>query len=227
MCPDFKYISLAKRLNDHHRQALIVCKARFRGSLNSISFISLRCNTPQLGFACSYEALKNVEEVNIGWYCKKLSELLPPQRPTPEKKLQSCIIREAQEKGAFPFDQAIQLFTDEFARINNGNKLVIDLFGFNTVTGSFVLIELKSARSLTELVRQLNNAEEVIRQEPQYFQCLLKDGGFEWREPFPIEKIAIWPPAQTVRPKIFPDDIREFTYSPEADGCCFVFQEGY
>ena len=195
-----KYFQKAKQLNEQHLTDLLKYQGWHRGSLNGLSLVSLHPDRPQLD-------IKNIEELKIH------STLNRPGRSTPEKQLQSWIIYNALiNDGILPFDQNIKFITDEFAKQTGSIKLVMDLFGFNPSTNTFVMIELKSSRALTELTNQLNSAEQAIRNEIELYRTLLSIHGYEWNAPFRTETIAVWPSANK-RFKKFSSDIREVCYA--------------
>jgi hypothetical protein len=221
---EFKFFYLARRLNDYFRNKLIDNHARFRASMNSVSLISIHPLRPQKGIEILYNKLKDEEMVDIDHLFQKLSELTVPGRKTPEKLLQSNIIRTAMKLGSFEFDNNIHFITDEFARVENQGKLVLDLLGFNIKTKCAVVIELKSSRSLKQLNSQLNKAKNLLSDNYEFYRGLFKIHGYDWENPSLIECIAIWPALKSGKGKSFPLGIREISYNSDPDDV-FIFHE--
>jgi hypothetical protein len=215
----FKYFQLAKQLNEQHRETLLEYPARFRGSFNSLSLISLKCSKPQLGLSGIQDKVQK-KDFHIHDLLSKLDKLDVPKRPTPEKELQSWLLKNEMRNGHFAFDEDLQLVTDEFAN-RNESKAVADIFAFNKRTGAFVLVELKSQRQLKKLTGQLTAAEAAVKNDLPAFTELLRIHSFNWLEPFAIEKIAIWP--KECVGKRFGSDILEFGYVKE--DCNFKLYE--
>ena len=146
---------------------------RLRPSVGGLSLISYRSDTPQLGFS----GLKT--EADLARVLSK--PLAAPGRRTPEKELQSFLIREAVgSAGRLPSLEAIlgdQLWfvTDELAFTAYGAKLVADLLLVRVRSGQAELfqIELKSSRSMKEVFGQVLAFRPLL--EDQRLQDL-------WRE---------------------------------------------
>lgn len=217
-----KFFRLARELNVEYKEYLKSHPAHFRASLSSIALISLRHDTPQLGFNCSYSKLEKAA-INIDEYLDKLTSMSLPLRLTPEKQMQSWIISYSMNNDSLPFDSDITFVTDEFARKGVSSKLVADIFSFIQKTNTFVIIELKSNRALTELSNQLDNCEDLVKADTHFYAELLQAHGFAWEEPFRIQKIAVWPCSRIAQPKKFKSDIREICY--QKAGGSFIFQE--
>ncbi|MEI6949806.1 hypothetical protein V9K67_21645 [Paraflavisolibacter sp. H34] len=221
----FQNFRLVKRLNDTYRHQLAGHPARFRASLGSISFVSHHPHTSQLGFKCRYNELLQ-DPVDMEAYLNRLCNMKPPGRPTPEKDLQSWILQYALRQGGLPFDPDIMLFTDEFAREDATGKLVADILGFNSRTGTLVVIELKTVRALRELTRQLDGCAAWMEGDRDFYRALLLTHSFSWEAPYRIEKVAVWPSAGTSCPKRFPAGIREFCYQ-QHEGWFQKDRDGY
>lgn len=197
----------AKQLNDQHYFDLLKYQGWHRGSLKSISLVSLHPDRPQL-------KIKNIEAL------KAHAALIGPKRPTSERQLQSWIIYNALlNDGHLPFDLCIKFVTDEFARPGDTRKTG-DIFGFNPSTNTFVLIELKWKRLLKELTGQLNDAEQAVKNDLELYKELLNIYGYQWNEPYKIEKIAVWPSSNKPY-KMCNSDVREIGYTHINDGYSF------
>jgi len=96
-----------------------------------------------------------------------------PVTDKPEHRVQAYLIREALRK-ELRFHQAFQGFGNEFDELifvtdelnleAGENKLRADMIAVGSKSGAYfpVFIELKNARHLTELIGQLNNANEML-----------------------------------------------------------------
>ena len=96
-----------------------------------------------------------------------------PGTDKPEHRVQAYLIREALRK-ELRFHQAFQGFDDEFDELifvtdelnleAGENKLRADMIAVGSKSGAYfpVFIELKNGRHLTELKRQLNNADTML-----------------------------------------------------------------
>src|SRR5215831_18979552 len=160
----FYYFNLAKILNEECKEVLIKHKARFRGSSNSLCLVSVNLSTPQLGLGYSFRDVLRRDCAHLDQHLQNF-ERLKPNRNTPEKEVQSFMIFDSMERGHMSFDENIVLITDEFARLFNGNKLVIDIIGFNRKKNALSLIEIKSKRELLKLTDQLTKAANLVRNE--------------------------------------------------------------
>lgn len=139
----------------------------FRPSSDGVTLVGLDLTCPQLGRG-GYDAqrLRARYQEAFEAHCTT-----PPGRDTPEKRLQSFLIRDAYQHGrrmaalmsAAGDDPTadIRFITDELALVTaGGDKLVCDLLAVRLPDGdparaTPVLIELKSARHMTRLVEQL------------------------------------------------------------------------
>jgi len=208
----FYYFNLAKILNEECKEVLIKHKARFRGSLNSICLVSVNyLYTPQLNLRYPLADALRRDCSHLDQHLRNFN-IMEPKRNTPEKLVQSFIIFKSMETGHLPFDENIVLITDEFARLSNDNKLVIDIIGFNKKKVALSLIELKSKRELEALKNQLANAAKSVTNDFAFYKSFLKKHGIDWDPPFNIEKIAVWPCNDNINEKRFLQDIREIGY---------------
>jgi hypothetical protein len=208
----FYYFNLAKILNKECKEVLIKHKAKFRGSLNSICLVSVNhLYTPQLNLRYPLADALRRDCSHLDQHLRNFN-IIEPKRNTPEKLVQSFIIFNSMETGHLPFDENIVLITDEFAKLFNGNKLVMDLIGFNRKKNALSLIELKSKRELEALRNQLANSAKSVTNDFAFYRSFLKEHGIAWNPPFNIEKIAVWPCKDNINEKRFPQDIREICY---------------
>lgn len=179
---ELKYFELANKLNGNYEQLLIDNEVHFRASINSISMISISNDKPELGIKCNapkYKSsanLKNIIEEDI----IKVKSINKPQRPTPEKELQSWIINYAlNNNNSLPFDTDMKFITSELAiRSKSGKKTVTDILGYNETNQQLYVIEIKSDRLLKRLIQQVGDFENVILENPQFFSQLLSIHGF-------------------------------------------------
>lgn len=216
---DLKYFELAYKLNESHKRLLIDNEVHFRASINSISMISISNNMPELGIKCKaskYNASSNLINV-IEEDIIKVKSKSKPQRPTPEKELQSWIIKYALTNNhSLPFDPDIKFITSELAiQSKSDRKTVTDILGYNDVTQQLYIIELKSDRLLKRLIQQVSDFENVILENQQFFSQLLSIHGFASPEDFSnrIKKAIIWPYEKTSpKEELKTEGIQEFTY---------------
>lgn len=207
---DLKYFELAKDLNEKYRERLGKKQLHCRGSLNSMSLISLAKETPERGFSSIKDENKLqaiLEKIENG---KEV--ICPPERPTPEKLLQATIINEAMKDSnhLLPFGNKIKFITSEFAMKVDGKKIVNDILGFSEA-GELYIIELKSSRFKAELEKQVNEFEEFVNSHSNLFTDLLKIYGYKW-DGKTIIKAVVWPMLESGSQKMFSDNIEEYVY---------------
>ncbi|MFP5039395.1 PGN_0703 family putative restriction endonuclease [Parasediminibacterium sp. JCM 36343] len=214
-----EYFKLANQLNEEFKPMLLENELHFRGSLGSMSLISLSPNTPELGIKCNaenYNTGNNIEKIileDLG----KIKIKSSPKRPTPEKHLQAWIIKNAfNSQGKLPFGDNIQFITSELAlESNSGTKVVADILGYSTTTKQLCIIELKSSRLMKELINQVNIFEEIIFENFEFFTTLLFiklniDSSTVSKK---VRKIIIWPHEHTSPlVKLKEAGIEEITY---------------
>lgn len=131
-------------------------------------------------------------------------------RPTPEKELQSFLIREAyaNERRLWPLTAAaarsaspveLSFVTDEIALpVDGGARIVCDLLALRTDAGRAVpvAIELKSSRHMKRLVEQVTGYAALIDQHADLFSDLFGALlGVDVRFTGPCEKWIVWPAA--------------------------------
>jgi hypothetical protein len=179
-------------------------RVHFRPSSSGVSMIGLLPNAPQLGM----EPVQNLDrlardfEMLFARHCEKLA----PGRDTPEKALQSFLIRDAYARGRH-MDAIRRASTDATDLI-----FVTDEISLPTITGERkcdllalrrdgarwvpVLIELKSRRAQKELVEQVTVYARLIDEHAALFSELYSA---LLGEPVvldqPTEKWIVWPSA--------------------------------
>lgn len=211
---ELQFFKIAKELNEDKElhNELVKNECHFRGSINSFSLVSVSSQKPELGIS----NLKNKDEGE-----KALDKLLlkePPKRLTPEKRLQAWIISKAlNNNGKLPFDENIKFITSELViSTDEGGKVVTDILGYCEKDKQICVIELKSNRALTELVKQVKKFEDIIKGNKTFFTELLSFYGFQNHNGFSkVKKIIVWPYAKTSPLKELKKedvDILEVTY---------------
>ena len=216
---ELDYFKLAHKLNEENSALLLEEKVHFRASLNSISLISISEDKPELGVKCNAKnyLLNNSNKELLSKDLDKIRSKSTPQRPTPEKDLQSWIISYALSNNySLPFDKSIKFITSELTIQNRqGKKIVTDILGFNPTLNQIYVIELKSERLRKRLIEQVDNFSNVIIENPEFFNNLLNIHNFD--SPIDISnkiiKVVVWPHKKTSPDKILKDlSITEFTY---------------
>lgn len=185
MAKILKYFKLAKEINDKNKELFITNEAHCRGSINSISLISLNKNRPELGFS----GLKTDKTIDV-----KLKELKNKKlgRATPEKVLQSWIIKNAIKNNyILPFGDKIKFITSEMAVYDENKKRIVnDILGFKD--GSLYVIELKSDRAMSRLIEQVYSFKDIIKKNINLFDDLCKLYDHTWNRES-IIKVIVWP----------------------------------
>lgn len=187
------YFKMAKRINDENHDLFLKKneEVHLRGNLKSMSLISINRDKPELGFS----AITKEETVFQKLEKLKLKDI--PQRSTPEKSLQSYIIKHALLSNyVLPFGKNIKFVTSEIA-INKDNKRIVnDILGFDQ-DNQLCIIELKSDRHMTRLKEQVDSFECIVndKEHIDFFYNLLGLYGHEWDKKS-IQKIIVWPSAK-------------------------------
>lgn len=204
-------LSLSEQLRNLIQNAERICSAPFnkykeqlahnllwlRPSVNGISAISYSEETPQLGF--SKLTPRRLEEILE----KRLS---PPKRKTPEKQLQSWMIRQAllADRRLKVLDNPLAgqfwFVSDEIALKTATEKLVADLLLVRVddeELASLVNVELKSVRSM-ETFRQVLSFRGVLEnpalsEEWKIFAERMTGKSFRWRPARKTRGVVIWP----------------------------------
>jgi len=212
MHEDLKYFKLAKELNEKWKNKFLIKKneVHVRGNIKSLSLISLSSEKPEIGFSglrtdiTFDDKLKKLKNREVG-------------RSTPEKKLQSFIIRNAIiNKYQLIFDNNIKFITSEIAVYNENNKRIVnDILGFSD--GCIYVIELKSDRAMGRLIEQVNNFENIINEKKDFFYELMELYDYIWDRKS-IKKIIIWPEIENSRKsskELSDKNIIEYLYTEE------------
>lgn len=193
MSEQLRYFILAGELNYRFRKKLTY--AHFRGSIGSLTLVSLTKDKPQLGVQIGAD--KNLDssywtEDLIDGYLRQLERKNNPGRPTPEKMIQSAIIQSAFSNNLYlPFKKnKVLYFTNELAM-----GKVCDILGLGE-DGSLYIIELKSKRHKTELEEQVLAFEKITKDNREFFvQLILELTGRQWNGE--VTKMIVWPYAST------------------------------
>ena len=160
-----EYFQLAKSLNERFREELLKKEAHFRGSVNSLSLISLNKETPEMGVGNIKTEARAVEE---------LQKFNPekPKRNTPEKSLQSWIILNAmRNNNVLPFGDNLTFITSELAIVlEDGRKVVNDILAVDK-DNSLVVVELKSER-VNSVKEQALDFKGIIEARQEFFKQL-------------------------------------------------------
>lgn len=201
---DLKYFIMANEWNEKYHSVLKEKNLHCRGSLNSVSLISLNADTPERGFS-------NIKSETV--LCRRLEivdTIEAPKRATPEKLLQAVMISKSiyENNHYLPFGNKIKFVTSEFAMKHNDKKIVNDILGFSDY-GELYIIELKSSRFKKELEHQVDSFGEFVRDNSELFYELLKTYGFDWDRKS-IRKAIVWNKLNNT--KVIRDDILEFVY---------------
>jgi hypothetical protein len=171
-----------------------------RPSVGGISAISCCENTPQRGFRVSGYNLERKLE----------TRLLPPDRDTPEKHLQSWLNQQAMKSGGrLELLDALLggqywLVSDEIALKSALGKLVADMLTVRVDSGkaSLVNIELKSLRSM-ETFKQVKSFRKALenpclQESWKKFAEIMIGRSFQWHSSQETNGIVVWP-----APKLF------------------------
>jgi hypothetical protein len=189
-------------------------RVHFRPASGGFAMIGLLPERPQRGqrgLQSTAHVVKSFDRI-FQKHCVDIEQ----GRITPEKALQSWLIRDAQAHGArlravsdasratgAPVD--LSFVTDEIAIPFEEGKVVCDLLALRTDGGRStpVLIELKSSRALTRIVTQVNTYAALIETHADLFAQLysaLLDRPVHFDAP--PEKWIIWPRAgELIDPK--------------------------
>jgi hypothetical protein len=161
-------------------------------------------------------------------YIQSVEELDPPRRSTPENVLQAWIIKKAIGTDySLSFAPSIKFITSELAFYNKENKKVVsDIIGYNIDTRQLVIMEIKSARHWSQLLKQLIAFEAVVIDNYPFFKQLLEIHGYLDMDKEP-QKVMVWPHstyAKTSNLKVH-HNIHEFTYQPDDDDGYMFFDQ--
>lgn len=215
-----KYFKLAKEINDKNKELFMKNEAHCRGSINSMSLISLSKDRPELGFS-GLKTDRTIED--------KLKKLKNKElgRETPEKVLQSWIIKNAIKNDyILPCGVDIKFITSEMAVYDDNKKRIVnDILGFKD--GSLYVIELKSDRAMGRLVEQVENFKSIIEKEKSLFDDLCKLYNHNWDKKS-IIKVIVWPfnkNGQKSSIELSNKNIIEYGYEEKNDSFEFIKYE--
>lgn len=208
-----KFFEIAKKINSEKSDILKKRELHCRGGRSSMSLISISKEKPEIGFP----GLKTE-----GAVLRKIDEwesLKRPDRPTPEKKIQAWLIKNAvnHENHYLKFGDKIKFITSELSLIHNdGKKVVSDILGYSE--DCLFIIELKSDRSMTRLIEQVERFHSAVEDNKDFLSRLLRLHGCEWNGKS-TKKVIVWP--YLASPKttkcLIERDIIEYGYSINAD----------
>lgn len=206
-------------------------RVHFRPASSGISMVGLLHDYPQLGKSGltkgDIQRLETDFESIFAEHC-----MTGPEKKTPEKQLQSFLIRESYRNGRHmrPINEAskdgvdLVFVTDEIALpTESGGKTVCDILALRRDGGRSrpVLIELKSERALKRLVAQVNDYSAMMNDHAPLFAELYSALlGEEIRFDLPPEKWIVWPmEGDTEDPRDAKQaEIRIVGYKPAAAG---------
>lgn len=203
-------VAWATKLRSTLQSILDACgdRVHFRPSSSGVSMIGLLPNAPQLGM----EPVQNLDRVvrDFEMLFARHCERLAPGRDTPEKALQSFLIRDAYSRGRHMYAirrasaDAVDLIfvTDEISLPTDTGERKCDLLAVRRDGARCVpvLIELKSRRAQKELVEQVTAYARLIDEHAGLFAELYSA---LLGEPVvldvPTEKWIVWPKARMGR----------------------------
>lgn len=215
------FFDQAFKLNNDFRDILQKNEIHFRGSINSLSLISVSRDKPELGVRCKNHDDWTSEILHT--YICKINCKPNPKRITPEKALQAWLIKKAlKTENRLEFDKTIHFIASELAIYNdNGAKIVSDIIGYDTKTNQLVIIELKSERLLKKLIAQVNTFRKIVEDNFQFFQELVSIYGFSLLEK-KQRKVVVWPGEKKAPLEKFKEEgIEEYMYNEDGDNYSF------
>jgi len=217
---EFYFFREAIRLNRSKHEYLKELQCHFRGSFGGTSLISLHQETPELGVT-----QVNTRELEAAF--NKIRELLPPQRVTPEKKLQAALINDILfgTPPVFWKDLNLTFLTSELRltipneikdSVKNNVSITNDILAIDS-NGALWIIELKSKRELKELCRQLSDYTKVILGQKEKVKELVKilsSNQCSW-DGKSFCKMIIWPKraSKTTQGELRSHDVFTIRYS--------------
>jgi hypothetical protein len=175
----------------------------FRPGEDSIAMVGLLPHSPQMGLShiTDLDKLKAEFDRLFEKHCVNVR----PDRPTPEKALQSWLISRAMTHAArmLPFDGLDLMFVvDEIpVYLEGGKKVVCDLLAVRKLTDGFapVQIELKSNRSMKRLIAQIDDYSPVIDTHRKEYGALFGELlGCRIELTAPCEKWIVWSAAADI-----------------------------
>ena len=207
-----KIIESANEIKDTHLDD----RVHLRPVSDGVTIVDLDPKRPQLGHRLSKSELACLRAggSQADNMINKFKDGPKPKRPTPEKELQSYLIREAYGNGrkmaslnesSQRTDAPVELtfITDEIFVLavpvkESKRGIGCDLLAFrDTDKGRVpVLLELKSERALKKLIEQVEKYSSIIDEHPDHFAKLYSTLLGEGKTvPFagPCEKWVVWP----------------------------------
>jgi hypothetical protein len=189
---EFQFFKLAGELNEKHHSKLKKAQCHFRGGFGGVSLISLTDKKPELG-------ISGIDAVNAECKIREIGELKPPRRVTPEKELQAWLINQVifGSPPDFWSERQLQFLTSEIRVKHQAKNVVNDILAIDA-EGALWVIELKSGRALSELIKQVNNFTDALKSRSEFFQQLvsvINPGGAQW-DGSTIKKMIVWPEAK-------------------------------
>ena len=194
----------ARSISAEHRKQLDAERHRVhvRPTASGLTLVSILHETSQVG-----EAFTHIDKL-IGQLGATYDE---PRRKTPEKQLQSALIRNAHanerhldalEKASERTNEPVQLLfvNDELAMsLRDGGRIVCDVLALRVDGGRSrpVLLELKSSRDLNQLIKQVVGYSTLLEEHRDLFAAfygaiLGRDVHFDDGPP---ETWIVWPEA--------------------------------
>ena len=181
-------------------------RVHFRPTGNGITMIGLLPRRPQRGRG-GYSADRLLRDFDAEFH--KHCEDIAQGRPTPEKEVQSFLIRDAYRhrhtftvlrcpEGEPESGPSLHLITDELAMHAESGRVVCDLLALYRTGDEArpVVIELKSARQMRRLVEQLTAYAAIMQQYYGQFERLFSAVlGERVQFSGPPEKWLMWPAA--------------------------------
>ena len=217
------YFRLAKKINDVNIETLRDRNIHCRGNIKSMSLISISSKKPETGFSAIKSEQGMINKI------EKWEDIKEPGRCTPEKSLQAWIIKNAMENKShyLPFGDNLKFVTSEMALPNENKeilnkdkkRIVNDILAYNEKGGLFI-IELKSDRTLTKLIEQVSDFEEVVINKSNLFAELLEIHDCKNWDKKSIKKIIVWPYSSRgskSTEKLTTENIIEYGYDKNAD----------
>jgi len=199
-------------------------EVHFRPSATGVAMVGLTSDRPQRGKS----GIRDLARLARNFEEAFKKHCLPDEqgRETPEKALQSFLIRNALSNGrrmkaleaAVGKGAALRFITDELSLPDGKGKVVCDLLALRN-DHTPVVIELKSARELGRLVYQVRRYADVVDDHRDEFARLFSAVlGRPIQLQHPAEKWIVWPPpAKGDRgpgDDQVPKDIEVFVYRP-------------
>lgn len=198
--------AFARSITPAHREKLHAYRKtrHVRPTAGGVTLVSITDLAPQVG-----ESFKSIDAL----LAKIDKEYLGPRRPTPEKHLQSALVRDAYvhdrhlrllELATAQTDEPVELlFVSDELKLPltaDGKTIVCDLLALRVDGGRCrpAVIELKSSRDLTRLREQVNSYADVVRTHAErfadfYSAVLQRAIRFDAGGP---EKWIVWPRAE-------------------------------